>query len=141
GKDSSKVDRSAAYAARHIAKNMVAAGLADEVLVQLAYAIGVAQPVGVYVNTNGTAKVDLHDGEIARRIEKLFDLRPGMIIRRLGLKNPIFEPTAAYGHMGREPYKDKVVFIENGKEVEKEVEFFTWEKLDYVEAIQKAFDL
>jgi S-adenosylmethionine synthetase len=141
GKDSSKVDRSAAYAARHMAKNMVAAGLADEVLVQLAYAIGVAQPVGVYVNTYGTAKVDLHDGEIARRIEKLFDLRPGMIIRRLGLKNPIFEPTAAYGHMGRAPYTDKVVFIENGKEVEKEVEFFTWEKLDYVEVIQKAFDL
>jgi S-adenosylmethionine synthetase len=141
GKDSSKVDRSAAYAARHIAKNMVAAGLADEVLVQLAYAIGVAQPVGVYVNTYGTAKVNLNDGEIARRIEKLFDLRPGMIIRRLGLKNPIFEPTAAYGHMGREPYKDKVIFIENGQEVEREVEFFTWEKLDYVEAIQKAFDL
>jgi S-adenosylmethionine synthetase len=141
GKDSSKVDRSAAYAARHIAKNMVAAGLADEVLVQLAYAIGVAQPVGVYVNTYGTAKVSLHDGEIALRIEKLFDLRPGMIIRRLGLKNPIFEPTAAYGHMGREPYKDKVIFIENGQQVEREVEFFTWEKLDYVEAIQKAFDL
>jgi S-adenosylmethionine synthetase len=141
GKDSSKVDRSAAYAARHIAKNMVAAGLADEVLVQLAYAIGVAQPVGVYVNTYGTAKVSLNDSEIARRIEKLFDLRPGMIIRRLGLKNPIFEPTAAYGHMGREPYKDKVIFIENGQEVERDIEFFTWEKLDYVEAIQKAFDL
>ncbi len=141
GKDSSKVDRSAAYAARHIAKNMVAAGLADEVLVQLAYAIGVAQPVGVYVNTYGTSKVGLKDGEIAQRIEKLFDLRPGMIIRRLGLKNPIFEPTAAYGHMGREPYKDKVIFIENGQEVEKEVEFFTWEKLDYVDAIKKAFDL
>jgi len=119
----------------------VAAGLADEVLVQLAYAIGVAEPVGVYINTYGTAKVDFSDGEIARRIEKIFDLRPGMIIRRLGLKNPIFEPTAAYGHMGREPYIDKVVFIENGKEVEKEVEFFTWEKLDYVEAIKKAFEL
>ncbi len=141
GKDSSKVDRSAAYAARHMAKNMVAAGLADEVLVQLAYAIGVAQPVGVYVNTYGTSKVKLSDGDIAKRVEKLFDLRPGMIIRRLGLKNPIFEPTAAYGHMGREPYKDKVIFIEKGQEVEKEVEFFTWEKLDYVDAIKKAFDL
>jgi S-adenosylmethionine synthetase len=120
---------------------MVAAGLADEVLVQLAYAIGVAQPVGVYINTYGTSKVGVNDGEIAQRIEKLFDLRPGMIIRRLGLKNPIFEPTAAYGHMGREPYKDKVTFIENGQEVEKEVEFFTWEKLDYVDAIKKAFNL
>jgi S-adenosylmethionine synthetase len=141
GKDSSKVDRSAAYAARHIAKNMVAAGLADEVLVQLAYAIGVADPIGVYVNTYGTSKVSLNDGEIAQRIEKLFDLRPGMIIRRLGLKNPIFEPTAAYGHMGRAPYTDKVIFIEKGQEVEKEVEFFTWEKLDYVDAIKKTFEL
>jgi len=141
GKDSSKVDRSAAYAARHIAKNMVAAGLADEVLVQLAYAIGVAQPVGVYINTYGSSKVNLSDGEIAKRIEKIFDLRPGMIIKRLGLKNPIFEPTAAYGHMGREPYKDKVVFIENGQKVEKEVEFFTWEKLDYVDVIKEIFEL
>ncbi|ASB49208.1 methionine adenosyltransferase [Alkalitalea saponilacus] len=141
GKDSSKVDRSAAYAARHIAKNMVAAGVADEVLVQLAYAIGVADPVGVYVNTYGTSNVNLSDGEIAKKIEKLFDLRPGIIIRRLGLKNPIFEPTAAYGHMGRSPYKQKVKVFDNGNETEKEVEFFTWEKLDYVEAIQKEFGL
>lgn len=141
GKDASKVDRSAAYAARHIAKNMVAAGLADEVLVQLAYAIGVAEPVGVYVNTYGTSKVKMTDGEIARRVEKLFDLRPGIIVRRLGLKNPIYEPTAAYGHMGRKPYKDIVKVIENGVEVEKEVEFFTWEKLDYVDAIKSEFGL
>ncbi|WP_026474050.1 methionine adenosyltransferase [Alkaliflexus imshenetskii] len=141
GKDASKVDRSAAYAARHIAKNMVAAGLADEVLVQLAYAIGVAEPVGVYVNTYGTSKVKISDGEIARRVEKLFDLRPGIIVRRLGLKNPIFEPTAAYGHMGRKPYKDIVKVIENGVEVDKEVEFFTWEKLDYMDAIKSEFGL
>ncbi|TCO08418.1 methionine adenosyltransferase [Natronoflexus pectinivorans] len=141
GKDSSKVDRSAAYAARHIAKNMVAAGVADEVLVQLAYAIGVADPVGVYVNTYGTSNVNLSDGEIAKKIGKLFDLRPGIIIRRLGLKNPIFEPTAAYGHMGRSPYKEKVKVFNNGNETEKEVEFFTWEKLDYVDAIQKEFGL
>jgi S-adenosylmethionine synthetase len=141
GKDSSKVDRSAAYAARHIAKNMVAAGIADEVLVQVAYAIGVAQPVGLYVNTYGSAKVNLKDGEIATRIQKLFDLRPGIIIKRLGLKNPIFEPTAAYGHMGRQPYTEKVMVVENGVEVEKEVEFFTWEKLDYVDAIKKEFGI
>lgn len=141
GKDCSKVDRSAAYAARHIAKNMVAAGVADEMLVQIAYAIGVAQPVGVYVNTYGTSKVKLTDGEIATHVQKLFDLRPGMIIRRLGLKNPIFEATAAYGHMGRKPYTDLVTFIENGKEVKKEVEFFTWEKLDYVDSIKKEFGL
>lgn len=141
GKDCSKVDRSAAYAARHIAKNMVAAGVADEVLVQLAYAIGVAEPVGVYVDTYGSSKVDLSDGQIAERIQKLFDLRPGVIIRRLGLKNPIFLPTAAYGHMGREPYKEVVKIFEDGVEVEKEVEFFTWEKLDYVDTIKKEFGL
>lgn len=141
GKDCSKVDRSAAYAARHIAKNMVAAGVADEVLVQLAYAIGVAEPVGVYVDTYGTSKVKVSDGQIAERIQKLFDLRPGMIIRRLGLKNPIFFPTAAYGHMGRQPYKELVKVIENGAEIEKEVEFFTWEKLDYVDKIKKEFGL
>lgn len=141
GKDCSKVDRSAAYAARHIAKNMVAAGVADEVLVQLAYAIGVAEPVGVYVDTYGTSKVKVSDGQIAERIQKLFDLRPGMIIRRLGLKNPIFLPTAAYGHMGRQPYKELVKVIENGAEIEKEVEFFTWEKLDYVDKIKKEFGL
>lgn len=141
GKDSSKVDRSAAYAARHIAKNMVAAGVADEMLIQLSYAIGVAEPVSIYVNTNGTSRVKFSDGEIARRVEKLFDLRPGMIIRRLGLKNPIFEPTAAYGHMGRTPYKEVLTFIEDGKEVKREVEFFTWEKLDYVDAVKKEFGL
>jgi S-adenosylmethionine synthetase len=141
GKDCSKVDRSAAYAARHIAKNMVAAGVADEVLVQLAYAIGVAQPVGVYVNTYGSSKVKLDDAAIAERIQTIFDLRPGMIVRRLGLKNPIFEATAAYGHMGRKPYKEKVKVMENGVEVDKEVEFFTWEKLDYVDTIRKAFGL
>jgi S-adenosylmethionine synthetase len=141
GKDCSKVDRSAAYAARHIAKNMVAAGVADEVLVQLAYAIGVAEPVGVYVNTYGTSKVKLDDAAIAERIQTIFDLRPGMIVRRLGLKNPIFEVTAAYGHMGRKPYKKMVKVLDNGVEVEKEVEFFTWEKLDYVDTIRKAFGL
>ncbi|WP_462319365.1 methionine adenosyltransferase [Marinilabilia sp.] len=141
GKDATKVDRSAAYAARHIAKNMVAAGLADEVEVQVAYAIGVADPVGLYINTNGTSHVDMKDGDIAKKINELFDMRPGKIIRRLGLKNPIFTPTAAYGHMGRDPYVDKVTFIENGQEVEKEVEFFTWEKLDYVDKIKEAFGL
>jgi S-adenosylmethionine synthetase len=141
GKDSSKVDRSAAYAARHIAKNMVAAGVADEVLVQIAYAIGVADPVGVYVNTYGSAKVDLHDGDIAVKISELFDLRPGKIIKRLGLKNPIYRPTAAYGHMGRDPYLETVTFVENGQEVDREVEFFTWEKLDYVDKIKAVFGL
>ncbi len=146
GKDSSKVDRSAAYAARHIAKNMVAAGVADEVLVQVAYAIGVAQPVGLYVNTYNTAKVKLTDGEISDKIKKLFDMRPAAIVKRLGLKNPIFEETAAYGHMGRDPKIAKIDFIQNGncegeKIVKKNVEFFTWEKLDYVDKIKKAFNL
>lgn len=141
GKDASKVDRSAAYAARHIAKNMVAAGVADEVLVQLAYAIGVAEPVGVYVNTYGTSKVQLSDGEIAAQIAGIFDLRPGMIVKRLGLKNPIYEPTAAYGHMGRKPYTAKVEFVSGGQKSEREVEFFTWEKLDYVDRLKKAFGL
>ena len=141
GKDSSKVDRSAAYAARHIAKNMVAAGVADEILVQVAYAIGVAEPVGIYVNTYSTSKVKLTDSEIAQRITKIFDLRPGMIIKRLGLKNPIFEATASYGHMGRKPYKKNVKVMENGMEIEKEVEFFTWEKLDYVDVIKKNFGI
>ncbi len=110
GKDSSKVDRSAAYAMRHIAKNMVAAGIADEVLVQVAYAIGIARPLGLFVNTFGTSKVNMADGDIADKIIKLFDLRPAMIIKRFGLKNPVFLPTAAYGHMGREPYSEKVTF-------------------------------
>lgn len=141
GKDSSKVDRSAAYATRHIAKNLVAAGVADEILVQVAYAIGVARPVGLYINTYGTAKVDLSDGQIAEKVDQLFDMRPSAIVKRFGLKNPIYEPTAAYGHVGRTPYTGKVTFVKNGQQVEKEVEFFAWEKLDYVDTIQEAFKL
>ena len=137
GKDPSKVDRSAAYAARYIAKNLVAAGVADECLVQLAYAIGVAQPVSVFVDTYGTAANGLSDGEIAARVQELFDLRPAAIIRRFQLKNPIYAPTAAYGHMGRKPYT-KMVKVQ-GKE--KIVQFFGWELLDSVEAIRKAFNL
>ena len=154
GKDSSKVDRSAAYAARHIAKNIVAAGVCDEALVQIAYAIGVAQPVGFYVNTYGTAHVKdangkkMNDAEIAEKIRTLFDLRPYAIVKRFGLKNPIFEPTASYGHFGRDPftakvevqYKDKDTFTENGKNY-KNVEFFAWEKLDMVPEIQKVFGI
>lgn len=144
GKDSSKVDRSAAYAARHIAKNLVAAGIADEALVQVAYAIGVAEPVGLYVNTYGTAKVKMTDGEIAEKTNKIFDMRPAAIVKRFGLKNPIFEQTAAYGHMGRDFKTEKVkVFVSSDccgeKEVEKEVEFFAWEKLDYVDKIKSEF--
>ena len=141
GKDSSKVDRSAAYATRHIAKNMVAAGLCDEALVQVAYAIGVAEPVGLYVNTYGTAHVALSDGEIATRLGQLFDLRPYAIVQRFGLRNPIFAPTAAYGHMGRDPYEAEVLFIEGGKEVRRKVQFFGWEKLDYVDRIKEVFSL
>lgn len=141
GKDSSKVDRSAAYAARHIAKNMVAAGLADEVLVQIAYAIGVAEPVGLYVNTYGTSKVGLTDGEMAGKIKEIFDLRPAAIIRRFGLKNPIFSATAAYGHMGRTPYSEDVEIILNGKSEIRNIDFFAWEKTDYVDKIKKAFNL
>ena len=141
GKDSSKVDRSAAYATRHIAKNMVAAGLCDEALVQVAYAIGVAEPVGLYVNTYGTAHVGLSDGEIAERLRGLFDLRPFAIVERFGLKNPIFAPTAAYGHIGRDPYRAKVTLYEGERAVEREVQFFGWELLDYVEPIKKAFGL
>ena len=141
GKDSSKVDRSAAYAARHIAKNMVAAGVADEVLVQLSYAIGVAQPLSVYVDTYGTNHLDITEGEIAQRIAKLFDLRPASIVRRYGLKNPIFEATASYGHFGNRPYTKAVTFVENGVEVSREVEFFGWEKLDAVEVIKAEFGL
>ncbi|NVO08537.1 MAG: methionine adenosyltransferase [Bacteroidales bacterium] len=144
GKDSSKVDRSAAYAARHIAKNLVAAGVADEILVQVAYAIGVAQPVGLFVNTYGTAKIKLNDGEIAKKIDGIFDMRPAAIVKRFGLKNPIFEETASYGHFGRKAYKGMVKFLEpgnGGKEYEKEVEFFTWEKLDYVDKIKSTFGI
>jgi len=160
GKDSSKVDRSAAYAARHIAKNLVAAGVCDQALIQVAYAIGVAEPVGLYVNTYGTAKVKdkkgntLHDGEIAQTINKLFDMRPYSIVQRFGLKNPVFLPTASYGHFGRDSYSKTVdVYYEvsgskskavngNGKKIyQKKVEFFAWEKLDYVDKIKKAFKL
>ncbi len=158
GKDSSKVDRSAAYAARHIAKNLVAAGVADEVLVQVAYAIGVAEPVGLYINTFKTSKVKnkegkkLTDGEIAEKVNKIFDMRPYAIIERFGLKNPIFERAASYGHFGRDHYfEDVEVFYSNrdtktkiidGQEKHfKNVEFFAWEKLDYVGKIKKEFDI
>ena len=142
GKDPSKVDRSAAYAARHIAKNLVAAGVADEVLVQLAYAIGVVEPVSVYVNTYGTSKVGKTDGEIAEIVGKLFDLRPKAIEDRLKLRNPIYEETAAYGHMGRTPVTVTKKFkADGGSTIEKTVELFTWEKLDYVDKLKEAFAL
>ncbi|MFN8297188.1 MAG: methionine adenosyltransferase [Chitinophagales bacterium] len=142
GKDPSKVDRSAAYATRHIAKNLVAAGVADEVLVQVSYAIGVAKPCGLFVDTNGTSKVNMTDGEIARIAEKIFDMRPYAIEQRFKLRNPIYSETASYGHMGR---KNEVVtkIFNKGKDNEKkvQVELFTWEKLDYVDAVKKAFKL
>ena len=142
GKDPSKVDRSAAYATRHIAKNLVAAGLCDEVLVQVSYAIGVAKPCGLFVNTSGTAKVEMTDGEIARKVEAIFDMRPYAIEQRLKLRNPIYSETAAYGHMGR---KNEVVTKTfkrpDGVVITKEVELFTWEKLDYVEKVKSAFGL
>jgi S-adenosylmethionine synthetase len=141
GKDSSKVDRSAAYAVRHIAKNMVAAGIADEVLVQTAYAIGVAQPVSIFINTFGRAKVQMTDGEIAERIAKLFDLRPAKIVERFGLTNPIFEATAAYGHFGRDPYSKQIEVIRDGKTQTIEAEFFGWERLDAVDMLRKEFGL
>lgn len=142
GKDPSKVDRSAAYAARHIAKNMVAAGVADEVLVQVAYAIGVAQPMNLYVNTYGTAKIPLSDSQIADKIYTLFDMRPKSIEERLQLRKPIYLETAAYGHMGRTPSTVVKTFRNNSKEVlSVEVELFTWEKLDYVTKIQQAFGI
>lgn len=160
GKDSSKVDRSAAYAARHIAKNLVAAGVCDQALIQVAYAIGVAEPVGMFINTFGTAKVKdtkdvvLHDGEIAKKISKLFDMRPYSIVKRFGLKNPVFMATSSYGHFGRESFSKNVdvyyevsgskpkAVIGNGKKIyQKKVEFFAWEKLDYTDRIKKAFNL
>ena len=145
GKDSSKVDRSAAYAARHIAKNMVAAGIAEQVLVQLSYAIGIAQPLSVYVDTYSSkrpaALEGMTDGEIARRVSKLFDLRPASIVKRYGLKNPIFEATASYGHFGNRPYVKPVKVWENGVECERSVEFFGWEKLDAVDQIKAEFGL
>ena len=143
GKDPSKVDRSAAYATRHIAKNLVAAGVADEVLVQVSYAIGVAEPCGLYINTYGTSKLNISDGEIAERVLKIFDLRPYAIEQNLKLRNPIYQETASYGHMGRESYiADKVFHKNNGEQiVVKDLEFFTWEKLDRVEDIKKEFGL
>ncbi len=138
GKDPSKVDRSAAYAARHIAKNLVAAGIADEILVQLSYAIGVAEPTGVYVNTYGTSKVHLTDGEIAKKVKSLIDLRPYAIEQRLKLRAPIYSETASYGHMGRTPQIIKKTFTNTeGKTIETEVELFTWEKLDLVDLFSK----
>lgn len=137
GKDASKVDRSAAYAARYIAKNLVAAGVASEVLVQIAYAIGVAEPVSIFINTRGTCKIGKSDGEIARAVGEIFDLRPAKIIEKFGLKNPIFGVTAAYGHMGREPYTGIVEVVENGRNVKKEVRFFGWEETDAVDIIRK----
>jgi S-adenosylmethionine synthetase len=142
GKDPSKVDRSAAYATRHIAKNLVAAGLCDEALVQVAYAIGVAQPVGLYVTTNGTAKVDMTDGEISRKVEKIFDMRPYFIEKRFNLRSPIYSETAAYGHMGREPKVVEKIFNEGkANQIKLKVELFPWEKLDYVDQVKKAFKL
>lgn len=156
GKDSSKVDRSAAYACRHIAKNMVAAGIADEILIQVAYAIGIAQPVGLFVNTYGTCKIKnsqgkkLSDSELAERVAKIFDLRPGAIVKRFGLKLPIFQPTASYGHFGRDVYEKEVeVYYDpkdpkpncNGRKYQIKAKFFPWEELDYVDKLKKEFNL
>ena len=142
GKDPSKVDRSAAYAARHIAKNLVAAGVADEVLVQVSYAIGVAKPMNIFVNTYGKSNVNIPDSKIAEKVDKIFDMRPKAIEERLKLRNPIYEETAAYGHMGREPKKVSKIFTSPYfDDVVKEVELFTWEKLDYVDQIKKAFGI
>ncbi|MCH5229374.1 MAG: methionine adenosyltransferase [Muribaculaceae bacterium] len=143
GKDPSKVDRSAAYACRHIAKNLVAAGVAREALVQVSYAIGVAEPINIYVNTYGTARVPYSDSEIASKISEMFDLRPGAIEKNLGLRNPIYSETAAYGHMGRTPETKRKVFSSkyDGKDIVKDVELFTWEKLDRVEDLKKAFHM
>lgn len=153
GKDASKVDRSAAYAARHIAKNMVAAGVSEEILVQVAYAIGVSEPVSLTINTYGKSNISLKDSEIASKVLGIFDMRPSAIVERFGLKNPIFSETAAYGHMGREPFTRKVETfevsvsqkdgntIETRKHIQKEVGFFTWEKLDYTDKVKAAFGL
>ncbi|HEY9185115.1 MAG TPA: methionine adenosyltransferase [Salegentibacter sp.] len=142
GKDPSKVDRSAAYAARHIAKNLIAAGVADEVLVQVSYAIGVVEPTSIFVDTYGTSKVDLKNGEIAKKVREIFDMRPAAIEERLKLRNPIYRETAAYGHMGKKPRTLTKVFESpyNGR-ITKEVELFTWEKLDYVDKVKEAFGL
>jgi S-adenosylmethionine synthetase len=142
GKDPSKVDRSAAYATRHIAKNLVAAGVCDEILVQVSYAIGVARPTSINVNTYGTSRVKMSDGEIGKIVAGLFDLRPYFIEQRLKLRNPIYSETAAYGHMGRKPaIVVKTFRSPEGKTVTKKVELFTWEKLDYVSKVKKAFGI
>ncbi|MFT6964874.1 MAG: S-adenosylmethionine synthetase [Marivirga sp.] len=142
GKDPSKVDRSAAYATRHIAKNLVAAGVADELLVQVSYAIGVVEPMGIYVNTYGTSNIDMTDGEIAKKVEEIFDMRPYAIETRLKLRNPIYSETAAYGHMGREPKTVLKTFVaSNGEVSSREVELFTWEKLDYIDKVKAAFGI
>lgn len=142
GKDPSKVDRSAAYATRHIAKNLVAAGVCDEILVQVSYAIGVVEPMGIFVDTYGTCPFNMTDGEIAAKISEIFDLRPSAIEERLKLRNPIYSETAAYGHMGRQNEKVTKTFSQpNGEDVVLEVELFTWEKLDYVEKVTTAFEL
>ena len=142
GKDPSKVDRSAAYAMRHIAKNMVAAGVCSEILVQVSYAIGVAEPTGVFVDTYGTANVELNDGAVSQKIMELFDLRPATIEQRLKLRTPMYSETAAYGHMGRtNETVEKVFYLPNGEKQVLDVELFTWEKLDYIEAIKTAFKL
>ncbi len=141
GKDPSKVDRSAAYATRHIAKNLVAAGLCKQVLVQVSYAIGVAKPMGIFIDTYGTSKVDFSDGEIAKTIENIFDMRPAAIIERLKLKNPIYQETAAYGHMGRTPQTKTFSFNVEGQTKKMSLETFTWEKLDYVDKVKATFGL
>lgn len=142
GKDPSKVDRSAAYATRHIAKNLVAAGVADQVLVQVSYAIGVVEPMGIFIDTYGTAKVDKTDGEIAKIVSSIFDMRPGIIEQRLKLRNPMYSETAAYGHMGRESeIVEKNFYSPDGEKKTVEVELFTWEKLDYVDKVKAAFGL
>ena len=142
GKDPSKVDRSAAYGTRHIAKNLVAAGLCDEVLVQVSYAIGVAQPCGLYINTYGTSKVDMNDGALARKVEEIFDMRPYAIEQRLKLRQPMYSETAAYGHMGRKNETvTKTFYNPDGTSKELEVELFTWEKLDFVDKVKAAFGL
>ena len=151
GKDPSKVDRSAAYAARYIAKNLVAAGVADEMQIQISYAIGVAKPLSIFINTFGTCKVArketaggkgvISDGQIAKIVGEIFDLRPGVIIEKFQLKNPIYLPTAAYGHMGRTPYVGEVMVVKNGKNVKKRVQFFGWELLDAVPKVKKAFGI
>ena len=142
GKDPSKVDRSAAYATRHIAKNLVAAGISDQILVQVAYAIGVAKPMNIFVDTYGTSKVNMSDSAIAKKVDLLFDMRPAAIVERFKLKDPIYSETAAYGHMGRTPEKKTVRFeISGGKEIVKEIETFPWEKLDFVSKVKTAFEL